>query len=293
MNKKLIIWMLIFNLFILPTLAVNEPVASNIVIFPNNPTIADHLICDYNYFSPLNYSEQSSTYKWFKDGINQNINHETLDKVNLTISNKWYCSVIPSDSLANGTEQTSSNVTILTTISNPKFYMGNILIWNKTGYYHDEEYIENYEPNLMNELSSCTPDADGYCNITIALSSDTNGTINISGFEVYYTLPQTPPTNPILLQPNLGTFDKQVLINWTISTDPNNDFVRYDLDYSNNSGVNWYNLIQNYGYENKLNDSSPNVTLNYIGNENKTVYLRIPKNSNVLSAKIDLTGFQS
>ena len=90
-----------------------------------------------------------------------------------------------------------------------------------------------------------------------------------------------------------GTFDKQVLINWTISTDPNNDFVRYDLDYSNNSGVNWYNLIQNYGYENKLNDSSPNVTLNYIGNENKTVYLRIPKNSNVLSAKIDLTGFQS
>ena len=102
------------------------------------------------------------------------------------------------------------------------------------------------------------------------------------------------PSNTTLIGPNGGgTFDKQVLINWTISTDPNNDFVRYDLDYSNNSGVNWYNLIQNYGYENKLNDSSPNVTLNYIGNENKTVYLRIPKNSNVLSAKIDLTGFQS
>jgi len=284
--------MLVLNLFILTTLAVNEPVASNIEISPDNPTIADDLICDYDYFSPLNYSEQSSTYKWFKNGINQDINHETLDKENLTISDKWYCSVIPSDSLTNGTEITSQNATILTIVSDIIMYVGNQSIWNKSGYFSEEEYVPNYESNLMSELNNCTPDASGYCNITLSFSSQTNGTINLSGFEVYYTFPPAPPTDPILIQPNSGTFDSKVIINWTISTDPNNDFVTYDLDFSNNSGSTWFDIINNYGFENKLNDSSQNVTLNYIGNENKTVYLKLPKKSNVLSAKIDLTGFQ-
>ena len=291
MNKKILVWLIVINLTVLAISAINEPVANNIKVIPSTPTIADDLRCDYDYSNPLNYSEQSSFYKWFKNGINQNINFGILDKANITIGDKWYCSVIPSDSLTNGTEILSQNVTILTTVSNIIMYMGNQTVWNKSGYFSGEEYISDYESKLMNELNNCVPDASGYCNITLSLSSQTNGTINLSGFEVYYTLPSAPPTDSILLQPNLGTFDTKVLINWTLSTDPNNDFVRYDLDSSNNSGVNWYSIISNYGFENKLNDSSTNETINYGGNENKTFYLKLPKKARVTNSAFDLTGF--
>lgn len=100
------------------------------------------------------------------------------------------------------------------------------------------------------------------------------------------------PFPPIILYPNGGEtiYTDLMTINWTVSIDPDNDFVRYFLQYSNNSGTNWFNIISNYGYENKLNDSSTGKELIFSGNENKTVYLRIPKNAKVTSAKLDLTG---
>ncbi|MEN9626327.1 MAG: hypothetical protein RL557_655, partial [archaeon] len=81
-----------------------------------------------------------------------------------------------------------------------------------------------------------------------------------------------------------------VAINWTLSNDSENDFVRYFIEYSNNSGTNWTSIISNYGYENTFNDSTTQKTLTFSGNENKTVYVRIPKKANVTYARIDLGG---
>jgi len=105
-----------------------------------------------------------------------------------------------------------------------------------------------------------------------------------------------PPTDPTLIYPNGGqTLLKSnlVTINWSLSTDPDNWFTSYSLDYSNNSGTTWYSIVSDYGYQNKLNDSSLQKTLNYAGNENKTIYIKIPKVANVKRATFDLTGYQS
>ena len=101
-----------------------------------------------------------------------------------------------------------------------------------------------------------------------------------------------PPINSTIIYPNGGEFlSEAIIVNWTQPGDPDNDAVWYFLEYSNNSGVNWFNLVSSYGYENKLNDSSTNKELTFSGNENKTVYLRIPKNATVTKAKLNLGGY--
>ena len=101
----------------------------------------------------------------------------------------------------------------------------------------------------------------------------------------------SPPTNPIILYPNGSeVIEGNATIRWNSSTDPNNDFVIYYLEYSNNSGTDWYEIISNYGYENELNDSSAEKELIFSGNENKTIYLRIKKQINVIFSKFSLTG---
>jgi len=100
-----------------------------------------------------------------------------------------------------------------------------------------------------------------------------------------------PPTNPTILYPNGGEIiEEYSTINWTQSIDPEGNYIIYFLQYSDNSGLNWYNLISNYGYENKLDDGSIIKEVNFSGNENQTIHLRIPKKAIVTSAKLDLTG---
>ncbi|MFH1181752.1 MAG: S8 family serine peptidase [Candidatus Woesearchaeota archaeon] len=101
------------------------------------------------------------------------------------------------------------------------------------------------------------------------------------------------PTATTILNPNGGNIfgnNTIIEIEWTPSYDPDEWFVRYFLDYSNNSGTSWTNLVSNYGFKNTLNDSSSEKSVIFSGNENKTVYLRLPKNSEVLSATVDLTS---
>jgi len=102
------------------------------------------------------------------------------------------------------------------------------------------------------------------------------------------------PQESTMLHPNNSkTFETNttITINWTLSIDSNNDFLRYFLQYSNDSGGNWTNIISNYGYENKLNDSSIEKELTFSGSEGKTVYIRLPKKSKVSYATMDITGF--
>ena len=75
------------------------------------------------------------------------------------------------------------------------------------------------------------------------------------------------------------------------ASDQCHSLLRYFLQYSNDSGGNWTNIISNYGYENKLNDSSIEKELTFSGSEGKTVYIRLPKKSKVSYATMDITGF--
>lgn len=100
------------------------------------------------------------------------------------------------------------------------------------------------------------------------------------------------PSNTSFIYPIGGeTLSGFSTIKWITSVDMNGDFVRYFLQYSNNSGTNWYDLISGYGYENKLNGGSTQTQINFTQSENKTIYIRIPKNATLTNAKLDLTGW--
>lgn len=108
-----------------------------------------------------------------------------------------------------------------------------------------------------------------------------------------YNEPNDPPSNPTIIHPNGGEEFSQgelVTINWSQSNDPDGDYVIYLLEYSDDSGVSWNTIILDYGFEDEFDDGETENRLTYEGNDDQTVYIRIPKNAEVLSAEIDLTG---
>lgn len=130
--------------------------------------------------------------------------------------------------------------------------------------------------------NGCT--ADSQCNGVVAGTGQCN---------LDCTYNSQLPSNTTLLSPIGGqVFNPMNLINisWNISFDPEDNPITYNLQYSNNSGTNWYSIISNYGYTNKLNDSSTSSLLQFSGNQNKTIYLRIPKMANVVDAKLNIKG---
>lgn len=181
-----------YKVYTMPVQNINSnpscsaPYISGVNIVPLDATVGNDLICNYTYSHPEDYEEKDSTYEWWKNGANQNINSQILGKENLSINDKWYCKVTPSDGLLNGTTQNSDNVTILSTIQNPKMYIGNSMAWNLTGYFSDSEIVLDFQQELENALQSCTPDAEGYCNVTLPFSSDASGTLNLSELGIYY-----------------------------------------------------------------------------------------------------------
>jgi hypothetical protein len=101
------------------------------------------------------------------------------------------------------------------------------------------------------------------------------------------------PSNPTIIHPNGGEEFSQgelVTINWSQSNDLDGDYVSYLLEYSDDSGVSWNTIILDYGFEDEFDDGETEKRLTYEGNDDQTVYIRIPKNAEVLSAEIDLTG---
>jgi len=101
------------------------------------------------------------------------------------------------------------------------------------------------------------------------------------------------PTNPTITYPNSTgiIINTSTELNWSASTDADNDIIKYNLFYSNNSGTTWTSLLLNYGYENKLNDSNTARNLSFSGNQNQTIYISIPKAANITNAVLNLTGF--
>jgi len=223
---------------------INEaPTASNVKIIPENPTAGDDLICNFTYSDPENFEEKDSRFEWWKNSINQNINSQVLGKGNLTVNDQWSCRVIPSDGLAEGAQQSSSTVSISTTVSSPKIYVEDSLTWSSEDYYSGSEIITDVTGGLNNALQSCTPDEEGYCNIPITFSSDSTGKLAISDLGIYYE-EQEINLPPILDPIQDMTVNETDLVNITVNAiDLDNDPLYYYINDSrfeqNNNTFTW------------------------------------------------------
>jgi len=242
------------------------PNATNVEVILQNPTAGDDLICNFTYYDTEDFEEKDSTFDWRKEGISQSINSQILGKGNLTVNDKWSCEVAPSDGLANGTEVGSSNVTILSTIQNPKMYVEDSLAWSSDGYYSDAEIITSFADELSNALQSCTADVEGYCNISLKFSSDSNGKLNLSGLGIYYEA-QTPDTTPPslnILSPinNTSYNNTNVDLNWT--SDENVSWCAHSLDGAEND-TSICQSIYNMNEDCLINSDDADFTRNCFG----------------------------
>jgi hypothetical protein len=166
------------------------PSAGQVQVIPLSPNAGQDLECTFNYTDPENFVEQNSTYEWWKNGANQNINSPILDKGNLTVGDSWFCKATPSDGLLFGTKkQSDNNVTILTTVKNPTFKIGTLTIWSKPGYYGSKEEVLGFNQYLQDELSNCIPDQNGLCDINLTFSSEATGVLELTNLEIFYSTP--------------------------------------------------------------------------------------------------------
>ncbi len=164
------------------------PSVSNVRVLPEIPNAGQDLLCNYTYSDPENFTEQNSSYEWWKNSVNQNVNSQTLAKSNLTPGEQWYCKATPSDGLLFGTQVQSTNtVTIRNATQNLILYINNSQSWNQTGYFGNEENVIDFNNELNNALANCSEDVEGYCNVSLTFSSNNFGVLNLSDFGVYYT----------------------------------------------------------------------------------------------------------
>ncbi|MCD4771681.1 hypothetical protein K8R30_04695 [archaeon] len=122
------------------------------------------------------------------------------------------------------------------------------------------------------------------------LIDEENETNNIDF--VIVTVYNTIPGNVSIISPENKeiTDDNLIEIIWESVSDINGDFVRYFIDYSLDE-ESWFSIKNSFGYVNSWNDSSQNHLFNYsAGGGNETIYLRLPKNATISSAKINLMG---
>ncbi|MFC1800451.1 putative Ig domain-containing protein [Nanoarchaeota archaeon] len=168
---------------------IYNPSVFDVKVININANAGDYLECNYTYWDPHNYAEHNSSYEWYKNAANQNINSKIVAKGNLTPGDVWYCKVEPYNGLELGSKiQSSNNVTIASALQNPKFYVEDNLTWNNNGYFSDEETITSFNDELQGALMNCVADAQGYCNISLKFSSDAVGKLDISKMEIYYEL---------------------------------------------------------------------------------------------------------
>ncbi len=84
--------------------------------------------------------------------------------------------------------------------SNVSMHLNNVNVWNYTRYFRVEETTDNFAQELNDALVNCTPDGEGYCNISLTLHSDSKGKLKLSAVEIYYNLTNNPP-NVTLISP--------------------------------------------------------------------------------------------
>ncbi|GAI56957.1 unnamed protein product [marine sediment metagenome] len=73
-------------------------------------------------------------------------------------------------------------------------------IWNYSGEYSTAENITGFENELNEALEICSPDGEGYCNISFIVHSDSEGELKLSDLKIYYEIIDNPP-NVTLVSP--------------------------------------------------------------------------------------------
>lgn len=130
------------------TIANSIPTASVVDITPNFPTTTDLLVGSYT-FTDLDSDTDSSTFKWFKNGVvvagqtTSNLSSSNFVKGDVIIFQ-----VTPNDGVVAGTSVNSSSVTILNTVPTAT----NLNITPTTAYTYD---------NLLGSYTFVDPDNDG------------------------------------------------------------------------------------------------------------------------------------
>ncbi|NQV09022.1 hypothetical protein HQ529_04180 [Candidatus Woesearchaeota archaeon] len=217
------------------------PTVSNVNVYPSNPTAGDNLVCNYTYFDPENFEEKDSSYEWWKNSANQNINSRILNKGNLTVNDSWYCKVTPSDGLVNGTKtQSNNNVTISSTVNNVEFYINNQQVWNESNYVSGTRTVINFIDELNNVLLSCSQDENGLCNISLRFSSDDIGKLNLTMMNIYYgeTELNLPSINSIEITPPQPYINETLDCAFNVTDADANDTLTVNVTWYKNN-VNW------------------------------------------------------
>ncbi|NCN87204.1 S8/S53 family peptidase [archaeon] len=68
------------------------------------------------------------------------------------------------------------------------------------------------------------------------------------------------------------------------------NIVTYALEYSNDGGNNWAEIISGYGIENEFSNGTTEETLNIIENTTEIIYIKIPKNAQVNNFEFEVEG---
>ena len=103
-------------------------------------------------------------------------------------------------------------------------------------------------------------------------------------------LANSSPTQPILINP----VSSQVLgeitnITWLQSTDPDNDPLHYEIDYSPNNGGEWYSLVSEAGRQRYFAENVTEKTISFAGSKEILSFV-LPFDQVVAYATLNVTG---
>ncbi|MFH1631134.1 MAG: PGF-pre-PGF domain-containing protein [Candidatus Aenigmatarchaeota archaeon] len=100
--------------------ANNAPVATDVVISPSEPDINSDLTCTYTFTDADSDAESGSTFKWYKNGIEQSgLDTKAISYEKTLAGEAWKCEVTPKDGKEFGASNMSAEVGIRAIPSNP------------------------------------------------------------------------------------------------------------------------------------------------------------------------------
>ena len=97
-------------------------------------------------------------------------------------------------------------------------------------------------------------------------------------------------TNPL----QGGSFFDDILnITWISNGNFSTNLLTYTIEYSDNSGSTWQSVDTDVGFTNELDDDSTSHTFTLTAGDSEVVYLKIPKDTTVSRAELNLEGLST
>lgn len=108
-------------------------------------------------------------------------------------------------------------------------------VWYYSGHMLASKDINDFSQELINAQSACTPDADGYCNISLDLESINEGIFEIYNIQIKYNIsenraPQIDSYIPLDLTPEVDEGDSLVFNHTSSDDDGDNITYNWTLD---------------------------------------------------------------